>query len=94
MTDTTPNDGGPAFPTIIDTGQTTEEVDVEARSISAYPEHIHCLGMTLRDWFAGQALAGMANDYQLEMSFETHIAIRCYGLADAMLVVRERRAGQ
>ena len=44
-------------------------------------------GMTLRDWFAGQALTGIFNISNC-MSDET-IAGECYGIADAMLAARE-----
>ena len=44
-------------------------------------------GMTLRDWFAGQALAGMlargtTND-------DAEVAVEAYSLADAMLEARK-----
>lgn len=44
-------------------------------------------GMTLRDWFAGQALAGMlargtTND-------DAEVAVEAYSLADAMLEERK-----
>ena len=38
-------------------------------------------GMSKRDWFAGQALASVADD----CSAPTSIAIRAYAIADAML---------
>ena len=44
-------------------------------------------GMTLRDWFAGQALAGMLDRaYGIPVNI---IAKRSYEMADAMLDVRE-----
>lgn len=46
---------------------------------------VYSHGMSLRDWFAGQALAGCAVD-------EAHpnlAAQRCYRFADAMLAARE-----
>lgn len=67
--------GGPAFPVpspeMVIEGQTVEETQ----------------GMTLRAWFAGQALAGeMAcwSDKKPE-GFEDSIAARCYAIADAMI---------
>ena len=54
-------------------------------------------GMTLRDWFAGQALAA-----QSAMPFRFRappkdcalgVAERCYALADAMLAERKRKRG-
>jgi hypothetical protein len=49
-------------------------------------------GMTLRDYFAGQVLAGWmcdpsANPY--EDAARNHIAEHCYRLADAMLRARQ-----
>lgn len=44
-------------------------------------------GMTLRDWFAGQALSSPAADYHLS----TLAARAAYELADAMLAERGRQ---
>ena len=84
------NDGGAAFPLI--------------------NEHTHPTtinnGMTLRDYFAGQALAGIAPYIDREIDkldtngkyFDNHAnawyqcaAIRAYCYADAMLASRERK---
>jgi hypothetical protein len=51
-------------------------------------------GMTLRDYFAGQALMSLphlcAHDTLLDgMTFEQHVARNAYKLADAMLAERE-----
>jgi len=49
-------------------------------------------GMTLRDWFAGQALAGyMANPNLVygDSVARQRVAKVCYGLADAMLEARK-----
>lgn len=48
--------------------------------VSTRPE-----GMTLRDWFAGQALAGIAASYTLKEA-----ASYAYALADKMLMEREK----
>ena len=45
-------------------------------------------GMTLRDWFAGQALGGMVSEARPASASE--IAHAAYKLADAMLTERER----
>ncbi len=59
----------------------------DPRHHPAFPtdHHVHAEGMTLRDWFAGQALVGIlaANNWG------TPSADEAYKVADAML---ERRA--
>lgn len=86
MTDVKRDDGGPAFPTEPNT----------------QPGHFAHHGMTLRDWFAGQALAGMlANGFQPDEAFkrnglgakrdwgkDTYVSAS-YRLADAMLAARK-----
>lgn len=47
-------------------------------------------GMTLRDWFAGQALVGWLSDPNNTHDADT-ISRCCYEYADAMLAERERR---
>ena len=70
------NDGGPAFP----------------RSAAfSNAERTACTeqdGMTLRDWFAGQALAGMVS-YVVEGATFENVAEDAYKAADAMLRARE-----
>jgi hypothetical protein len=69
-------DGGPAFPGL--------HPSDECRYNDS--------GMTLRDYFAGQALAGMmANKHALNWT-TSEVAADCYFHADAML--EERRARQ
>ena len=71
------NNGGPAFPH----HETTS---------TGEPFHDH-LGMTLRDWFAGQALAAMtvAPDYS-KGPCNYEMAERAYIIADRMLEVRSK----
>lgn len=45
-------------------------------------------GMSLRDWFAGQALAGKMSIDSIEFLSREDIADRCYRQADAMLAAR------
>ena len=49
-------------------------------------------GMTLRDYFAAQALSGLINYYSPEPTGHKAIAELCYSLADAMLRAREQDA--
>lgn len=72
------NDGGPAFPSII--GLTSSGApDYRAQGNS---------GMTLRDWLAGQALAGYCAN-QSTMHRNAHDAASyIWELADAMLAAR------
>jgi hypothetical protein len=85
------NDGGPAFPT-------HENVhDPRADGFHSVP------GMSLRDWFAGQALAGhesLPDDrtynedrdgtfYEWRAKLRRDTAIYCYEMADAMLAARQ-----
>ncbi|WP_020372144.1 hypothetical protein [Rhizorhabdus wittichii] len=52
-------------------------------------------GMTMRDWFAGQALAGMVGHPKVTAaSLGIHAAKRCYELADAMLAERAKGRGK
>jgi len=77
------NDGGPAFPL----------------QIAPLPDsEIQC-GMSLRDWFAGQALQGLMSNYELLKMLDEqspklptrHVAAQhAYGFADAMLKERDR----
>ena len=76
------NHGGPAFPHLHNTCQRMNESEM-------FP------GMSLRDYFAGQALA-IAQKEHVEQ--ETHynlddIARGAYAYADAMLTAREVRNG-
>ena len=69
------NDGGVAFPVAGQIGP--EQYGFEP-------------GMTLRDWFAGQALAMSAPKYMNLSDSAALLAKRCYAVADAMLAEREK----
>ena len=85
------NDGGPAFP--------LPTIDLQTHEIK-YPKHVQ--GMSLRDWFAGQAMAGncaadpnedpKSGDLRSWSSAAyASMAEHCYALADAMLAAREQK---
>lgn len=73
-----PNDGGPAFPS------------PEHRAFDSPRLLAPTAGMSLRDWFAGQALIGLSAVYDSEVTRAESEAARAYELADAMLIYRER----
>ena len=66
------NDGGPAFP------------DAVAVSPSGGVYYGTSAGMSLRDWFAGQALAGLCT------SNPGYAAKQAYQHADAMIAERDK----
>lgn len=70
------DDGGPAFP------QT--RISPGAHSV-AYTD-----GMSLRDWFAGQALAGITADVDTNRSIPDVLAKWVYEIADAMVAERKK----
>jgi len=70
---TTTKDGGPAFPP----------------NAGWRDNDPACRGMTLRDWFAAHALAGMLADRERDGGYAA-FATDAYGFADAMLANRER----
>lgn len=72
------DDGGPAFPC---------DVQVEDNSGSHYEEHS---GLSLRDWFAGQALAGLCSQKPLPETPRQAAKI-AYEAADAMLAARNKK---
>ena len=75
------NDGGPAF------GSPT----VGLNGILVYHN-----GISVCDWFAGQALAGALQNYTTSKygCTETQVAIGAYRYADAMLAARNAQGGQ
>lgn len=70
------NDGGPAFPASL--------YKLENGQESSVPH----IGMTLRDYFAGQALAGILASANFG-STKDWIGGKAYEAADAMLAARE-----
>jgi hypothetical protein len=77
----TNDNGGPAFP--------AHEFNNDSGDY--LPVHP---GMTLRDYFAGQALAGMCSVWGVEdngLPKYTSLAGHAYAIAEAMLAERKRR---
>lgn len=87
------NDGGAAFP--CEEVVTVTQMQVGNDSpfpIEPYKKTIRHPGMTLRDWFAGQALAGVcAMDTENRLDAKTK-ASWSYELSEAMLKHRARIA--
>lgn len=83
------DNGGPAFPTV--KSSLTRDHLREAGLFTQDYETIG--GMSLRDWFAGQAsptvlgLIGVPKDGPDDL-WDRSIAERCYAIADAMLEAR------
>ena len=77
------NNGGPAFP----------EIRIRGGDNYNQPMKLYYGGMTLRDYFAGQAIsqiiATCANDTTHGMTKADYFAGRAYEIADAMLKARE-----
>lgn len=71
------DDGGPAFPEFSNGG-------ILGPTLQS--------GMTLRDYFAGQALAGPMVSYE-EHTFDAAARV-AYALADAMIAERKKAGGQ
>ena len=71
----TTNDGGPAFPRPY---SATDEVPIPGQQ-----------GMSLRDWFAGQALASMAHPEATELAKAS--AVYAWEVSDAMLAEKAER---
>ena len=83
------NDGGPAFP-----AQQARVKELGAATICA-PGVVPPItweydgGMSLRDWFAGQAIAGHADGQGVSKPWAEEYARSAYQIADAMLKARE-----
>ena len=80
-------DGGPAFPVEVtnygERDMTIGGMVVPPGAMMQFP------GMTLRDWFAGQALAG-ADLAMWKVDGPGGLAENCYRAADAMLAERAK----
>ncbi len=69
--------------------KSSDQIKAEGGPAFAYGSHEHggSDGMTLRDWFAGQALSGLLASGPLACSL-AESAEEAYQNADAMLIVR------
>lgn len=83
------NDGGPAFPEI--------KIETEKHYEGNKNIRIYKSGMTLRDYFAGQALMGILGNSSIidylpsDLNGTYNIENYAYKYADAMLAEREKR---
>lgn len=76
-----PNDGGAAFP--VPAINWIDEYGCQCTAVGSD-------GMTLRDWFAGQAISNVVNDWSLsDPDIVRRVATNAYRLADEMLKARE-----
>lgn len=73
------NDGGPAFPVALD-------VSASLLRDGRYAK----VGMSLRDWFAGQALFFCLREFGGNAEDQRQYAEAAYQIADAMLVERTK----
>ena len=83
-------DGGSAFPGIagVEVIATVNKYGVQEAEIE---KPIYSIGMTLRDYFAGQALAGFFAFGRKDYGYETMAEV-AYECADAMITAREEDA--
>lgn len=87
----TKNDGGPAFPS-------SGRLCYDDRGKPRWHDGKHIImdgGLTIRDWFAGQALVGFVNAHLVDAPEGTEyddaaIAEQVYALADAMIAERDK----
>jgi hypothetical protein len=83
------NDGGPAFPCTLTQDEWVTEYRGSGKNVkeTTHCEHrrVSVPGISMRDWFAGQALAGIKWQGYEELTASAQV---CYALADAMLAAR------
>ena len=85
------NNGGPAFPCSVRRDENYMDFGGYGRTRTVTLQEG---GMTLRDWFAGQALAGMIRaNHRLEFT-PPDDATWAYQIADAMLAERAKHESQ
>jgi hypothetical protein len=75
------NDGGSAFPELA--WEYSDNHGIGHYTVTGS-------GMTLRDWFAGQALAVLSNAFLFTKEDCEVAAIKAYRMADVMLAAREK----
>jgi hypothetical protein len=79
---TTKDNGGPAFP-----------VPTDMSGGEAF--YLATPGMSLRDWFAGQAMGGIcAHSDTWGLPDVSEIALKAYRIADAMIAARALTTGE
>jgi hypothetical protein len=86
------DDGGPAFPS----GESFHVKDVITGLSTKHSKGAFYDGMSLRDWFAGQALAGLLASLTEEEQgqekplsvWSKRLALASYSYADAMIAAR------
>lgn len=93
-------DGGTAFPSKVVSRLVAREIPNSFGQMEAVPEYTETKGMSLRDWFAGQAVIGIAEPmmqagFKEKISVERqaeNIAAAAYFIADKM--ISARKAGE
>lgn len=80
-------DGGPAFPMVFVCEEGSNMPNGDTVPKGERQQYI-LSGMSLRDWFAGQALVGMRLGFSNQGYPTERIASDCYEIADALLKAR------
>jgi hypothetical protein len=84
----TMNNGGPAFPT--EWTNTGDQNRTAPNGVVVAPgETVQLHGMSLRDWFAGQAMQGLIADTEYPLDHDG-LAKAAYDIAGAMLEARKQ----